>query len=273
MNIRALLVPYDSGLHRTRMGLGPAGLIESLTPILSELGHGVAIEEIEMADSPIGEISTTFSLCSSVASRVAEALKSDAFPLVLSGNCNMAVGAIAGCGCATTGVVWFDAHGESTTPETTESGFLDGMGIAILTGACWKKVARRIPNFLPVAGERILLFGSRDVESAEIELLNRTNVQRSSGLAGLQRRIEVMAREVAGIYVHLDLDVLDPTEATANQWATPGGASIELLLKAAQLIRRQVKITGLGIGSYDPNFDRDRKSLYAAAAFARSIFG
>jgi arginase len=142
-----------------------------------------------------------------------------------------------------------------------------------LTGACWKKVARRIPNFLPVAGERILLFGSRDVESAEIELLNRTNVQRSSGLAGLQRRIEVMAREVAGIYVHLDLDVLDPTEATANQWATPGGASIELLLKAAQLIRRQVKITGLGIGSYDPNFDRDRKSLYAAAAFARSIFG
>ena len=80
------------------------------------------------------EIQTAFALCAAVAEKARESRATGRFPLVLSGNCNVAVGTVAGCGCGSTDVVWFDAHGEATTPETTTSGFLDGMGISILTG-------------------------------------------------------------------------------------------------------------------------------------------
>ena len=66
-----------------------------------------------------------------------------------------------GAGGGGTDVVWFDAHGEATTPETTTSGFLDGMGISILTGRCWRTMAASIPGFEPLPGKRIALLGAR----------------------------------------------------------------------------------------------------------------
>src|SRR5262249_16023903 len=131
------------------------------------------------------------------------------FPLVISGNCNTAVGTISGCGCEDTGVVWFDAHGEATTPETTRSGFLDGLPVSIVTAHCWRSLARTIPGFEPIPGERVLLVGSRDVEATESDLLDQVGVRRvaqprdldGSGVLG-----------VSGVYLHLDLDVLDPAE-------------------------------------------------------------
>src|SRR3954465_11389235 len=87
-------------------------------------------------------------------------------------------GTVAGCGCRRTDVVWFDAHGEATTPETTTSGFLDGMGIAILTGACWRTMPSSIPRFEPLPGERVALIGSRDLEPPETALLEHLGVRR-----------------------------------------------------------------------------------------------
>src|SRR5437660_173185 len=219
MNIRAIIVPYDSGLYYARMGRGPERLLESgLGPLLLGLGHKFTREDVRVRDPHPTEISTAFELCNSVANRVHECLESNAFPLILSGNCNIAVGAITGCGSEKTGVAWFDAHGESTTPETTESGFLDGMGMSILMGACWRKLAGRIPNFSPVPGNHVLLIGSRDVERAEVDLLDRMGVHRVADLEGVHARIEAMSKSIDGVYIHVDLDVLDPNEAVANQW-------------------------------------------------------
>src|SRR5262249_26037811 len=156
--ICAIRVPYDSGLYRARMGRGPDQLLDAgLRPVLERSGHTVTSEEIATLNPHPAEISTTFELCGAVARRVRQCRQSNVFPLVLSGNCIVAVGAAAGCGCDTTGVAWFDAHGESTTPETTESGFLDGMGISVLTGQCWRKLAHRLPHFSPVPGARVVL--------------------------------------------------------------------------------------------------------------------
>src|ERR1019366_8785501 len=143
MNIRVLNVPYDSGQYRARMGCGPDRLFEfGLQPLLTRLGHNFVREDIPAPDSYLAEIKTAFALCRTVAARVRAWQQEGCFPIVLSGNCNTAVGTISGCGCRNTGVVWFDAHGESTTPDTTTSGFLDGMGISILTGQCWATLAR-----------------------------------------------------------------------------------------------------------------------------------
>jgi arginase len=274
MDIRVMVVPYDSGVYGARMGRGPKQLFESgLKSSLTRLGHKVTVEEIKVSGSHTAEIATAFELCRLVANRVQEWLKADNFPILLSGNCNTAIGAIAGCGCQTTGVAWFDAHGESTTPETTQSGFLDGMGISVLTGQCWRKLAAKIPNFSPVLGQNILLIGARDVEPDEAELLTRVGVHRVTDLDELRSKTMSLSNHVSGVYVHLDLDVLDPKDAIANQWPTAGGFSVETLRRAIEHIRKQVPIKGFGIASYDPDCDRDHKALQAACTAAESILG
>jgi arginase len=274
MDIGVITVPYDSGLYRARMGLGPERLLEGgLEPLLRRLGHTITVEEIEAQGPHRAEIATAFELCRLVSDRVHGSRRAGRFPVLLSGNCNIAVGGVAGCGPDTTAVVWFDAHGESTTPETTASGFLDGMGISTLVGQCWRKLARRIPDFAPVPGARVLLVGSRDVEPDEAELLDRVGVRRVTELEDLRSALESMSGTIDGVYVHLDLDVLDPKEAVANGWTPPGGMTTEQLERAIREIQRHARVKAFGIASYDPECDRDQAALRAACVAAASIVG
>jgi hypothetical protein len=91
--------------------------------------------------------------------------------LILSGNCNAGLGAIAGIDAAKAAIVWLDAHPDFHTPETSASGFLDGMGLAIATGACWGTLAGSIPGFLPVEERNTVLVGARDIDPGEQERL------------------------------------------------------------------------------------------------------
>src|SRR5262245_29752454 len=138
MDVQCILVPYDSGLRETRMGRGPEKLLEGLGS-LPELGV-VEVERIEIAAKFPAETSGTFALAGLLAERVRQAVTLGRFPLVLSGNCFSAVGVLAGLSPDRTSVVWFDCHGDFNTPETTQSGFLDGMGLATALGCCWQKV-------------------------------------------------------------------------------------------------------------------------------------
>ncbi len=265
MNMQVLLAPYDSGRLRERMGCGPEHLLEhAIAPLLAGLGHDLRTETITVPDAFTAEIRTAFVLSGMVAERVRAARAEGRFPLVLSGNCNTAVGTISGCGTDDTGVVWFDAHGEATTPETTRSGFLDGMPISILTGECWQNLARTIPGFQPIPGERIVLVGSRDVEIAESELLDRVGVRRTLDAAA--------ALHASGVYLHLDLDVLDPAEAAWNQWPTPGGLKAADVARAVRSIRRSTSIKAAGVASYDPACDSDGRAARGASVILEALF-
>lgn len=274
MDIGVIMVPYDSGLYRTRMGLGPERLFEGgLEPLLRRLGHTLTIEKIQVPGPYPTEIATAFELCRMVSDRVRRCRLAGQFPLLLSGNCNIAIGGIAGCGPGSTAVVWFDAHGESTTPETTASGFLDGMGISTLVGQCWRKLARRIPEFAPLPGARVLLVGSRDVEPDEAELLDRVGVHRVTEIEDLRSALESVSGTIDGVYVHLDLDVLDPKVAVANQWTSPKGLTTEQLERAIREIQQHAPVKAFGIASYDPDCDRNQAALRAACVAVASIVG
>src|SRR5439155_26231921 len=130
---------------------------------------------------------------------VRHAVRAGAFPIALSGNCGSAIGAIAGVGEGT-GVAWFDGHGDFNTPETTVSGFLDGMALAIATGRCFRPLARSVPGFVPVAGHDAFLVGARDLDPEERTALEGSDLGwvtvakiRSSGAAeALRPVLEVM---------------------------------------------------------------------------------
>jgi arginase len=273
MNICVLLVPYDSGRYRERMGRGPDPLFQSsVEPLLIRLGHNVRAEEITISDSLPAEIKTAFALCRSVAERVRACRRNGWFPLVISGNCNTAVGTISGCGCETTGVVWFDAHGEATTPETTTSGFLDGMGISILTGQCWRNLAHSISEFEPVSGQNILLVGSRDLEAPEVALLDAVGVRRLSRARDVGTAAPNFPAQIDGTYLHFDLDVLDPTEAVTNQWSPPGGLTVASVADAVKDLRRHKPIKAAGIASYDPEADCDGRGARATEMILEAVF-
>jgi arginase len=250
MNFRLFCAPYDSGRRGERNGAGPAALSEALR------GRADGVEEINLTGY-LAEISVAFQVARELSTRVSRCLSEGGFPIVLSGNCSAAVGTIAGCGCATTGAVWFDGHGEGMTPETTSSGFLDGMGISILTGRSWQTMARSIPGFAPVPGSQLVLAGGHDCEPAEIALLDSAGVERVRTVDALTSSKLLDQHTLDGVYVHLDLDILDSREAIANPWATPGGWKIADLVEAVRIVKSRRRIKAVGIASYDPQADRD----------------
>lgn len=228
-------------------------------------------DEIKLESSFLAEISSAFQLSRQVSKRVRQCCQEGMFPIVLSGNCNAAVGTVSGCGTHETGVVWFDGHGESTTPETTVSGFLDGMPISILLGRAWHTLAKSVPGFSPIPGNRIVLFGARDLEPAERTLLETAGVRQMATVEQFRKHLSSPAEEIKQVYVHVDLDVLDPSVATSNQWTSPNGISLEVLIQAIKEVKTHARIAALGIASYDPGIDQNGRALAAAMAVAEAV--
>ena len=177
MNVQIIQVPYDSGHKGVRTGQGPNHFIEhGIDQILRDCGHDVYVCQIESTVSLPTEIGTGFELNRLLAECVRTAATNDRFPLVLAGNCNSCVGTIAGINSSRLGIVWFDAHGDFNTPDTTLTGFLDGMGLAMATGRGWRSLLNSIPGFQPIPANRIVHVGARDLDAAEKKLLVSANI-------------------------------------------------------------------------------------------------
>jgi arginase len=281
--IQILLVPYDSGHRSLRMGGGPEHLVDNgLAQVLEADGHEVFVETVDSQSDFRAEVQTQFGLYRSLAEHVAGARRNGKFPLVLSGNCGATVGAIAGADSRRLGVVWFDTHGEFNTPETTTSGFLDGMGLAIATGRCWTTLAASIPDFRPIPGSSILLVGGHDFDAGERERLEEAGVMvvdadviaQMGVQEALHSKMPEFLRGVEEIHLHIDLDVLNPNEAPANGFVTEkAGLSVNQLSEAIALIKENLKITSATIASFDPNYDPQGKTLSAALQLIRQMTG
>jgi arginase len=276
--VRTIFAPYDSGHRGLRMGAGPDYLMEGGLPemLRSTERPSLSFAHVLPEVDPPAEVATAFELDRLIAEQVREAVAGGEFPLVLSGNCNTAVGTIAGLGASDLGVVWFDAHADFNTPETTTTGFTDGMGLAIIVGHCWKEMAGGVPGFSAVAERDVVLAGVRAIEPAEEERLAASDVSVvGADRIGLEApgNLEVALDGLKSrVYVHLDLDVLDPEKAgKANEFATAGGLSAEDLKTALGLVRERFAVAAAGIASYDPAFDPDGRVLAVALACARIL--
>jgi arginase len=275
MNVQLLVVPYDSGLRDARLGAGPARLLAAgLESHLRQAGH--AVESRLVALSPgrwLPEIGAAFDLARTIARETAAARRRGAFPMVLAGNCITALGTVAGLSPDATAVLWFDAHGDFNTPETSAGGFLDGMALATLAGRCWTELARSIPGFAPVPEEAVCLLGARDLDALEAKALAASAVRHLPPRdvpGGLPLWLAAL-RPTAQAYVHLDLDVLDPSEARVNQYSVPGGLATAELEAAISAIGRRLPIAGAALTAYDPEQDHEGKVPGAAFRLVDSV--
>lgn len=278
-DVRVIAVPYDSGHRGFRMGAGPGHLLDNgLDEALRSAGLSPSLAMVRPTGDRPAEVAAAFEMAGLISDRVRESVSAGGFPLVLSGNCNASLGTLAGAGPE--GIVWFDAHPDFNTPETTTTGFTDGMGLAVAVGHCWRAMAGAVPGFSPVAEANVVLVGTREAQPAERERLAASDVGvvdadrlGRAGLPALATALDGMkARGVNRVYVHLDLDVLDAAAVgRANGFAPEGGLGAEELLAAIGMVRGRFDVAAAGIASYDPAFDAAGGVLRTALACVRML--
>jgi arginase len=258
--ITLIALPYDSGRFDERMGRGPLHLLrDGLDEHLRTVEPDLEVVEVRLPQDFHAEAQALVALQNLAVKPIRESLAKDRHVLILSGNCGpAAMSAASALGPSRTGVIWFDAHADFNTPETSASGFLDGMALSILTGRCWPGLAARFIGFEPVSERNVLLIGARDLDSPEARALSESEIVRiGPDLAGVQRTLETLSERVANFYVHLDVDVLDESEGRANSYACGGGLSAEALFTVLDLLQKSGRIKAAGITSYDPACDEN----------------
>jgi arginase len=253
-----IALPYDSGRFDERMGRGPLHLLGSgLKEHLHTLEPDLEVAAIRLPENFYAEAAALVALQKLAVEAIRENLGRNRRILILSGNCGpAALSATSALDPRTTGVIWFDAHADFNTPETSASGFLDGMSLSILTGHSWPALAARFAGFEPVPERNVILIGARDLDSPEAMALGQSEITRiGPDLGGLQPALAALSEKVAHFYVHLDIDVLDESEGRANSYACGGGLSAQALFAALDLARQSGRIKSASITSYDPAYD------------------
>jgi arginase len=265
--IHVIAVPYDSGRRGERMGAGPLRLLDAgVVGRMEEAGHDVHVTVVETTPGRWpGEIAAAFDLAGQVAALVREAMGAGAFPLVLSGNCGPAA---IGCVCGireVSHIFWFDAHGDFNTPETTIGGFLDGMALATLTGRCWSQLAAGLAGFRPISENAVTLIGARDLDPLEANALAASGIRhlRASDVQG-QLSARSHADGPGAAYVHLDLDVLDPSAGLINSYSVAGGLTVSEVRETLAQIRRQTHVAAASVTALDPARDSSDRAMASA---------
>jgi len=190
---------------------------------------------VDMVDEP--GWAPLLPLYSAVASTVASSPR----PLVMCGDCTVALGVVAGL--QRTGldpaIVWFDAHGDVQTMETTTSGFLGGMPLRLLVGYRPELAASAL-GLRPVAEDRVVLVDARDLDPPEALFLAGSAMRRVS-----LPELTAQVLPDGPLYVHLDLDIVDPTELPAVRYPAPGGPSLAAVMGAARMLFRTGRVVGV----------------------------
>ena len=274
MDIHTILVPYDSGHRGARMGRGPLHFGEhGVSHRLRAGGHQVSEVTIDVPAAFPTEVGTSFAVYRSLSEQVRAVVAGGGFPMVLAGNCGSSLGTVSGVRAASPndhsandspiGVIWLDAHADFNTPETTTSGFLDGTVLAALTGQGWGALTASIPGFRPVSDAHVVLVGARDLDAEEERLLASSRVMRveaarmqaDGARAALDPALTELARRVSRVYLHIDLDVHDPSEAQANQYAVPGGVSGGGVRELVRVVGERFSIVAAALTAYEPTYD------------------
>ena len=201
--------------------------------------------ELITPDLPPGEMWSRLAvLYTAVARAVTRGRADDGRPVVVaSGDCLTALGTVAGLQAAGAepGIVWFDAHGDVQTPETTSSGYLAGMSLRLLTGYRPELIASRL-GLRPVPEDRIVLVGARDLDPPEISYLDQAPI----------RRCQVTDLPVAELpdgplYLHVDLDVIDGAQLPGVRFPSPGGPDAGQVADALSLLFGTGRVAAVGI--------------------------
>jgi len=286
-NIKFALITFTYSLDVDQgTATGPAALLRAGLPDwLREQGHDVAgpsdVSLTPGEQAAYGAWNRIGLGNARLAQLVSEAVQAHAFPLILQSNCYAAIGVLAGLQSSVTkasphlGMVWIDAHGDCNTPETTLSGMLSGMPVAMVTGLCLNRLRKQAGLDPPIAARDVVMVCVRANDPLEQELIDEAGIEfvPVADIKGdrhqLRAAMERLSNTVDFIYVHFDVDALDESEV-ASMWLTaPNGPRSPELAAALRLLMAYPKVAAFGIADINPEKDVEGQMVQGALTVIR----
>jgi arginase len=296
-SIEIIGAPLDLGQGRRGVDMGTSAIrIADLEPHLEALGHTVIDcgdidvripETLEIGSSNLRYKPAILAACDTLRAEVEQSLAAGRTPLVLGGDHSIAIGSIAGVSGhfrrqgRSVGVIWFDAHGDSNTPETTPSGNIHGMSLAISMGQGDPDLVRLGGHAPKIDGRRVVLIGVRDLDPGERDVLKRSGATvftiRDVDERGMRdvvtQAIAIAGEGTSGIHVSFDLDVVDPEDAPGVGTAIWGGITYREAHLAMEILSERATVTSLDLVEVNPVLDDRNLTAILAVELTQSLLG
>ena len=269
MDVSLIQVPYMMGDER--QGKGPPRLVQAgAEKLVTAKGVAVAVERVDRGEPFCDSGSASLTVGKRLASTIQQVIEAGQLPFVFAGGCDASAGVLSGFDHRHCGVVWFDAHGDFNTPESTVTGYLPSMSLAVITGHCYRSYWGQMGDNTPIRESAALMLGVRDLDPAEREHLDRSEIQVVKWRDGkpqsdVRTAIDRLAGRVREVYLHIDMDSLDPQFAPGVVVApVPGGISLQDMAEAIRAVFAQFRVKAVTLAAYDPDHDQDDKTLRTA---------
>ncbi|MFE3577160.1 arginase [Lysinibacillus sp. NPDC059133] len=294
LNISIIGVPTDYGQTRRGVDMGPsairyAGVVERLEAIghvvhdqgdirVSQKQGGIIVDKQLLNLEEVIDVST------SLANSVNKSVEQKSFPLVLGGDHSIAIGTLAGLSeqYKNLGVIWFDAHADLNTPETTPSGNIHGMPLAVSIGLGHERLVKIRNNVPKIKPENVIIIGARSVDPGERELIGQQGIKvytmHEVDRLGMTRVMEdalayLRARDIDGLHLSLDLDGLDPLYTPGVGTPVPGGITYRESHLAMEMLQESGMLTSAEFVEVNPILDEKNRTADVAVALMGSLFG
>ncbi|MDY0324021.1 MAG: arginase [Candidatus Carbobacillus sp.] len=299
MEIAIIGVPLDLGAGRRGVDMGPSAIrYAGLSERLQTIGHRVQdLGNLSVALSPSMTDRSMFNeqpsmhvkwlkevreANISLYEKLIETHAGDPFPLVLGGDHSIAIGSLAAHRKhkKRLGVIWFDAHGDVNTPETTPSGNIHGMPLAVALGY-------GEPSLTAIGGspyvypEDVVLIGIRDLDPGEkvflrklgIRVFTMHDIDRYGMRRVMEEALDVVTQHTDGVHLSFDLDALDPLYAPGVGTPVAGGVSYREAHLAMEMMAESGVITSADFVEVNPILDVENKTARAAVRLIGSLLG
>ncbi len=267
LKISLLLQPYTGSPPPYELSIGPELIYKDTLKVLKEKKIKLfSKKSIELTRNEKKEYGVWHRMALAnkhLGQKVASLIKEEIFVLGLLGNCNSLSGMLAGLQHSgkdqkplTTGLLWMDAHGDFNTPETSLSGWLGGMPVAVAAGKCLTRLRMQAGLDPPISTQNIIMMGVRDLDPLEQNLIRSSSIsiisikEMTEKNKSFTKALMSLFNRTEAIYVHVDLDVLDADYIPGNNFKVPGGISPSQLSEILQSIMKFKKVKALGIASF-----------------------
>lgn len=287
-------VPSDYGQHRRGVDMGPSAMrYAGIKDRLEGLGYKVydegdiLIRKEALNDSgneKLLNLKEVVEVSTQLASKINRVIEKNRFPLILGGDHSIAIGSLASLGnyYKNLGVIWYDAHADLNTADTTPSGNIHGMPLAISMGIGDERLVN-IFGFTPkVKPENIIIIGARSIDPGERELIKRKGIKvytmHEIDRLGMSKVMDesisyLKEHKVEGAHLSVDLDAIDPLYTPGVGTPVAGGITYRESHLAMEMLEEVGFITSAEFVEVNPILDERNKTADVAVALMGSLFG
>lgn len=293
-DISIIGVPMDLGQNRRGVDMGPSAIryaevierLEKLNLNVKDLGD-IAITRPSQKDvkqeGNLLNLDLVAEANMTLAKMVDEEMIKKRFPLILGGDHSIAIGSLAGISkhFENLGVIWYDAHGDLNTAETSPSGNIHGMPLAASLGLGHEKITKILDYHPKIKPENIVMIGIRDLDPDEKDLIRELGINvytmheidRLGMPRVMEESINYLKKCTDGVHLSLDLDGLDPSEAPGVGTPVIGGISYRESHLAMEMLAEAGFLTSAEFVEVNPILDDQNKTAEVAVALMGSLFG